>query len=212
MRRAIVVACTIFLGIGNAASAAVTVYTAEGDFHAASAIVSTETFDSYPPTGYWAATVTLDDVIYETELNPWGPEWGIGVHLGPGYVTSPNDFGSLWPAWDTMSFGDGQYAHALGFWMLSGGLSPTPHWEILVQETSGAVELIDVSFTNDARYYGFDSDVGIRQITVRDYAGDEVSFNWSYDNIAHSQVLPEPATMGLLALGGAAVLRRRRSN
>ena len=39
MRRAIVVACTIFLGIGNAASAAVTVYTAEGDFHAASAIV-----------------------------------------------------------------------------------------------------------------------------------------------------------------------------
>jgi len=212
MKKAAFVACMAVLATGQWAGAAVATYSDESAFLAANPIVSVETFDSYPPTAFGSVT-TIDGVRYETEQGglPWPAQWAIGHGMGsPGYVTPPHTLGSTHITSDTMSFGTGQYVHAFGFWFMSGGLNYRAHWEILVEETDGGTELLDFSSFNICRYFGFASDVGIKQVIARDYPGDGGGYNWSYDNIAHSEVLVEPGTLGLLLSGGLGLLRRKK--
>jgi len=201
-----------------------TFYDNESTFLALNAIVSTETFDEYPfGSFFFSPVVTIDSVTFEALPDPQSgeePYWRAGIHFGvPGYVSSPNDFGSNLITDNILSFGTDQCLHGIGFWLLSGTHESGLVWEIVVEETDGSVEVVNVSdWTNDRRYYGFSSPLGIRSVTVRDYAGDSRRSNWSLDNVSRTQIIPqiipEPTTLIIWSLlGGLAVAvgwRRRR--
>jgi hypothetical protein len=161
-------------------------------------ITSTETFDAFPPrTLIYSPRVNIDQVVYETDGPCPGPGtpacWTIGIHIGPGYVSPPNDFGANFGngiSEHRISFGPHREVHAIGFWFLTGGVFPPPRWEIIVHEIDGNDTVETVEFTSGQRYFGFVSNVGIGTLTVRDLPGDVGAANWSYDDVARSAVFP----------------------
>ena len=195
--------CAVGLGLlallscGHA-GASVSVYYSETDFFDATQIASTETFDGFPPhTLIYSPRVTIDQVVYETDGPCPGPGapacWTIGIHVGPGYVSPPNDFGANFANGITehrISFGLQREVHAIGFSFLTGGIFPPPKWEIIVHEIDGADTVQTVEFTSGQRYFGFVSTVGIGSLTVRDFQGDTSAYNWSYDDVSRSAVVP----------------------
>jgi hypothetical protein len=218
MKRSIAVLATVAALLGNPAMSGATVidYT-ESAFLASNPIVSTETFDEYPKGHlFMTPVVTIDSVTYEALPDPDDGEsvWRAGIHFGvPGYVSSPNDFGSNWITDNILSFGTGRYVHGIGFWLLSGTHRSGLVWEILAEETDGSVDVVGVwDWSNDQRYFGFSSPLGFRSITVRDFAGDSSRSNWSFDNVSRTESIPEPSTVALLVMGavGLLVCRRRR--
>jgi hypothetical protein len=180
------------------ARAGVTVYDSESDFLNVAGIASTETFDAFPPhTLIYSPRVTIDQAIYETDGHCPGPGapacWTIGIHIGPGYVSAPNDFGANFANGITehrISFGTGSEVHAFGFWFLTGGIFPPPQWEIIVHEIDGNDTVETVELTFGQLYLGFLSDVGIGALTVRDSPGETGASNWSYDDVSRSAVFP----------------------
>jgi hypothetical protein len=206
----VVVVLLAFHGTGRATT---TVYYDESTFLATNPIVSTETFDEYPEgTGFSGLVVMVDSVFYNgVEFGPDPVLWYAGPLFGP--VSPPNTFYSNWSDDNILTFGPDKYVHAIGFWITSGDVAYVPHDEILVKETDGSVSLFDVSFVSSQHlYYGFSSSIGIAQITVRDYAGDLYGWNWSFDNVSRAEIVPEPATVLLLGLGGLIMRRLKFKN
>ncbi len=78
-----------------------------------------------------------------------------------------------------------------------------------VETTSGAVTTVQVPGAF-AVYRGFTAGEGIVSVTIRDYPDDGHLANFYLDDVSRGEVVPEPATLCLLALGGVAVLRGRR--
>lgn len=141
--------------------------------------------------------MSIAQVVYETDGPCPGPGapacWTIGIHIGPGYVSPPNDFGANFGngiSEHRISFGPHRDVHAIGFWFLTGGVFPPPRWEIIVHEIDGNDTVETVEFTSGQRYFGFVSNVGIGTLTVRDFPGDAGAANWSYDNVSRSAVFP----------------------
>jgi hypothetical protein len=196
-------ACAIGLGLLAAVASGqvrsgVLVYHSESEFFGATEIASTETFDEFPPhTLVYSPAVTIDEIVYETDGPCPGPGapacWTIGIHVGPGFVSPPNDFGANFGEGITehrIGFGAQRDIHAIGFWFLTGGIFPPPRWEIVVHEIDGNDTIEIVEFTSGQRYFGFVSDVGIGSLTVRDAPGDKGAHNWSYDDVSRSAVFP----------------------
>lgn len=207
-------AVAVFLGSPAMPGASVTVYDDESTFLALNPIESTETFDGYPYNhSFMTPVVTIDSVTYEALPDPFNGEssWIAGIHFGvPGYVSSPNDFGSNWITDNIMTFGTDQYVDGIGFWLLSGTHRSGVVWEIVAEESDGSVEVVGVSdWSNDQRYFGFSSPLGIKSITVRDFPGNPGAGNWSYDNVSRTAIMPvpEPVTfiiwciLGVLGVG-----------
>lgn len=208
-----VVVLLAFHGIGRATT---TVNYDESTFLATNPIVSTETFDEYPEgTGFSGLVVMVDSVFYDGvafELDP--VLWYAGSFPVPSRPNSYNIFYSNGSEDNILTFGPDKYVHAIGFWINSYSSVPYfPHDEILVKETDGSVSLFNVSFASSQYlYYGFSSSIGIAQITVQDYAGDSYQWNWGFDNVSRTEIIPEPATVLFLSLGGLIIGRLKFKN
>jgi hypothetical protein len=211
---------TLGLGVlcSESASANLITFNSEADFLNNAPIVSTETFDDFPShTGFFTPLVVIDQVVYDTDgpcfyQGAPNPCWLVGIQLGFGAVSPPNDFGATFANAITehrISFGAGNSVDAFGFWFLSGGGFPPPHWEVVVHEIDGTDTIETLLFAADPRYRGFLSDVGINALTVRDFQGErDGAANWSYDNVSRSQVssIPEPSSISLCIAGFPLVL------
>ena len=198
--------CVFVFYFGNTANA-LSIYNSEDFFLSIAPIESVETFDEFPSqTIFNTAKVVIDKVVYETAAinpesgepvdpnDPENPLWTIGINVYPGYVSSPNDFGSngLYP--NTITFGPGKYVKAFGFWFIHTceGIYSIPHWEITIKEINGQSTLVDVNCESSLvlpQFYGFFSKAGISKITINDYVGDPSSSNWSYDDVSRSKIL-----------------------
>jgi hypothetical protein len=182
------------LSIGNSSQAAtLQIYDSEETFLSSTPIVSTETFDEFPsPTFFFEPQVEIDKVLYKTD-NPFEPEfpgnpvWTVGIGAGPS-VTNPNDFGSNFIGNHQISFGENQFVNAFGFFIGTGGIFPTPNYEISVRETNGITSVISLTVINDVAYRGFVSTTGISSITVRDPDSSIAVSNWSYDNVSRGEI------------------------
>jgi hypothetical protein len=132
-------------------------------------------------------------------------------------VSPPNSYNTFYSNGredNILTFGPNKYVYAIGFRITSfGNFDYVAHDEILVEETDGSVSLFDVSFVSSQHlYYGFSSSIGIAQITVRDYAGDSYGWNWGFDDVSRTEIIPEPATVLFLSLGGLIIGRLKFKN
>jgi hypothetical protein len=202
----------------NAPVTAISIYRNEPSFLAAAPIVSTETFDSYPASTL-NKKVTLDSVVYDGTLEPnsnWPDPvvWSIESGLTDIPESKPNYLVFSAPGMHDISFGSGNSVNAFGFWILSFGIVPAAHLEIVIQENvlnSTLIDVVDDSGTG-RMYFGFQSSAGIRQITVRDFASDGSFVNWAYDNVSRSSIVPEPSMLAYLALWAMSCFPRRMRN
>lgn len=197
--------------IPNSATASVTLYNSESGFLAAAPAVTTETFDEFPKNTSWSSSLVVSDgVRYQTQYGGWSLNRFFGTH------TAPNALSTFQGEYTQISFGQGKRVTAFGFWMGVPSVSFQIHDVLNVVEIDGRqTELQLMPPSGSMTYWGFTSDVGIREINIRDWPNDSVGANWSYDNVSHSAiVLPEPsAPISLLCgiLATCRLARRRRS-
>ncbi|UCC31032.1 MAG: PEP-CTERM sorting domain-containing protein [Phycisphaerales bacterium] len=59
-------------------------------------------------------------------------------------------------------------------------------------------------------YWGFVAPAGIESVEILDLPNDGIGMASWFDNVSHGEIVPEPATLSLLALGGLAMIRKRR--
>ena len=229
MFKKIVLLAMLTLPLANAAYS-LEIYNSETNFFSASAIVSTETFDQFSTGTYISPTMAIDGVLYQTPASSWS---FIGsphtVVVSPPVALIARD--SLDPA--TLSFGQGRYVDAFGFWFGSFTNYQSPLWSIDILETNGINTVVDITPQLWSQYFGFISSVGIESITVGllpPFGGARGGVNWWYDNVSRSDVLggttlpdvydcltypdpassvPEPSTIFLLGLGLAGVAVRQ---
>jgi hypothetical protein len=174
--------CSCAIGLADALN----VFTSEADFLAAAPVVSTETFEEFTPPTLFTSQIMIGDVVYTGQAS-----WSI---LEAGYGTG-NALISNVIGVNEMSFGPGQFAHAIGFFLLLPGASPVGTflgWQIVVNELDGQSSVIDVPpiLHFAPVYFGFLSDVGISKVTVQDNPGDTEADNWYLDNVSHSAITP----------------------
>jgi hypothetical protein len=106
----------------------------------------------------------IGNVVYTTDLCNEGTCWTIEPEPGgTGNALISNAIG-----FNEMSFGPGQFAHAIGFLLfLPGSNPPSLGWQIMVNELNGQTSVINVPQTTIRQaYFGFLSDVGIDKVTV----------------------------------------------
>jgi len=154
---------------------------------------------AFPPDEPRRPSMTRSGVTYTASRAD--SFWSVGVgrpsfRAPNGYLPN-NTFRTAW-----LTFGTGNYVTGVGFLDVTGGITPVPHWQILVEDLSGAITLV-VSLHLRARYYGSE------QPCIRwwraDYAGDSWGTNFSFDNVsAHGRVGaggPSGNTSGTLGAG-----------
>ncbi len=175
-------------GLGG--SGGVTIFDSENAFLEAHPDVSTETFDEFESgTVVGGPSATVDGVTY-TALDP-DSVWTAGTFAGsissPNalFTTSVNDIGDR-----VLTFAFDGYVQALGFWMMKGPSdSPIPHWDIRVEELDGNVEELHLPFAPRGPWYlGFSSALGIRSLSVVDFAGDTHTTTLAFDNVSHTSI------------------------
>ncbi|MEA2734916.1 MAG: hypothetical protein QOE14_1367 [Humisphaera sp.] len=194
--------------------ASVTRYTSESAFLAAAPVAHTETFDDRPSwTVLGGPAVVVDGVTYTAspEMDGIDPNlWIIGIQFDiiP-HASAPNDFGSALIGEDTLTFGDGGSTPAIGFYLRTPAVFPTPLFQIFVKTMSGQTFEDDLSFVSGTSpYRGFFAPEGITSVMVRNDPAAHAMFNLSYDNVSRGAI-PEPLAAGPLALVASAGLLRR---
>lgn len=174
----------LFFHINPGSSTALTVYDTEADFLNNTPITSTETFSRFTqPTTFDGKLIFLDGTAYCT-TDRTNVAWT---------VTQNGNFGSNAIGVDVLSFGPGRYVLAIGLLFTGdGGSPPNFAWQIIVNEIDGTNTTFSLSssYPNTlVAYRGFLSDIGIKEIIVRDDPTDSGAGNWRYDNVSHSAVL-----------------------
>jgi len=184
---------------------AVTVYVDEASFMTAADVVSTETFSGFGPTDVLGVgRCEVDQIVYTASAA--ASQWRMaGMGFIEQYRYRIGTPGAI-DEWDSLTFGPGQSTTAVGFL-----LSVTGPYDMLfdVETTSGAVTTVQVPGAF-AVYRGFTADEGIVSVTIRDYPDDGHLANFYLDDVSRGAVVPEPATLAILALGGLAMRRRKR--
>lgn len=215
MKHVLLCAIVFAVASGQTASvASIQTFTSESSFFAAAPPVSTENFDSYLSGQMWISpSVTFDGVNYRTDQyaqDRWA--WNTQNLFNP--HSRPNGLISIQGGNHQLTFGNGGYVRALGMWL---GV-PTVSFQIFdviaVIECNGHETQLDFKpASNASSYIGFVSDVGIRQINVSDWPNDNNGANWSYDNVSHSHIIPEPSGILVLLFGigplGGVIWRRK---
>jgi hypothetical protein len=95
-----------------------------------------------------------------------------------------------------------------GDWILGGPGGSGNNLLVHIADSSFYVGAISNSYGGE--FWGFVSDTPFTSVQLVGGSGTNQQ-NYRLDNMVYSPV-PEPATMGLLALGGLAVIRRRRQS
>jgi hypothetical protein len=175
-------------------------YRNESTFLSTAPISSTEDFEAFPDGDFrfGSPTIVVDKVVYNATT---GGDWSVP---GPwGGISSSKGLGSTFGGPNEITFGNGEYVKAFGFYFIS-GLGAQYPWEIEVFEKGGSSKLFNVQFTSTEReqYYGFLSDIGIERIIVRDYTGDCCSTNWNYDNVSRSNPVSANGTVFMSMAAG----------
>jgi len=207
--------CSLILLTQALMASTLSVFSSEQAFIAAASPITTETFDEFPtPFNIYMPEVVIGGVQYDVPASgPSNPYWQVGIHLGIP-VTPPNDFGSSNPDHSELSFGQNQYAQALGFYFLANAAVPPASWSVLVTELDGQ----QTTLTLDAvygqatqHYFGLVSSQGIERVNVFNINrfDDE---NFSFDNVSHSSILaspvPEPPLWSVMGLVTIAICLR----
>ena len=116
-----------FLALSCKSYGGVVVFDTESDFLQTGVVVSTETFDEFPVgTVVGAGTTVLDGVTYTSDQPD--ATWIAGIHIHtvpPQYISPPNDFGTDLIGADTLTFGLGESSDAVGFYVLTAGVTTT---------------------------------------------------------------------------------------
>lgn len=195
----------------------VTVFDTEASFQQTGLVVSTETFDEFPVGSVRGTeTARLDGIIYTSDQP--GNRWIAGIHthqVPPQYISPPNDFGTTQIGTDTLTFGDGEFTDAIGFYILTAGLETS--YNITVTTTDGQTFLEPLVFDPNPSFRGFIAPEGISSVAVTN-AFPQSEINYSFDNVSRGQIVaapvPEPCTFLLLAggLAGMFILRRKARN
>lgn len=209
MRRVVLTECLVVIAavvlVGQEADGGVSTFTIESDFFAAVDIESTETFDGYGPSQVMGVgTCQVGQVIY-TASDPTS-QWRTDSSSTIRMLGTPSAIDD----WDALTFRPGKYTTAIGF-----GIRMTALYHPLlidVLTTDGQTHTQQVLATGGMKYHGFVAaeGEGIISATIRDLPGDGGMTNFFFDDVSHGAIAPEPATMSFLALGGLAMLRRRR--
>lgn len=175
-------------------SQAVTLITDENDFLASSPIVSTETFDSLLGNRFPGPSVTLDLVTYSDDA---ASSWE--VEETNFNIISLFSIDSVEPT--TISFGDSRFVEAIGFNLIPWGFAtgqPFYEFQFQVEEHGGELTTFSSRPTPGRKnYFGFNSEAGIRMITVFQPLGQGGRTNWSYDDVSRSVVESIPMTIDI---------------
>lgn len=167
-----------------------------------------ETFENVAPPGTYPApfaifegNVTVDDSL--AHIFPITFIWS-----GPSGEVLPFD-GNLFGGTvaGTAIFEFGTAVTHFGGWINT--VSPVGGGTVVFKDASGAV-IDTVTLTNNPvewTWFGWQSDVAISTIEMTGTAGP--GFGFLFDNLTLNYV-PAPTTLGLLGLGAAGALRRRR--
>lgn len=162
-------------------------YTSATAFAEDIAVVSTETFDELlPKSPLGSPSVSFDSVIYTTTApNSW---WMVGRGPGvPGYVSPPYAIGSSRLDDNVLSFGADRCVTAIGFWLVQGNYIEA-HQQVLVEEADGQTHVFDVTNPGYTSFHGFASALGIKSVTIRDYAGDQWLYDWFIDDVSRTAI------------------------
>ncbi len=156
------------------------------------------------PNGLAFGNIQLQSNLLGTNATDAVPGSGLIV-LGAGFIGSHTTVvgANTFVESTDMVFPDGDKT-AIGFNVITNG---GPSVQISVFDTGGSQIFQDVitAGANDSSFVGLVSSSAIGRINVADLT----DFGELVDNI-RMYVVPEPATFGLLAIAGLAMLRRRR--
>ena len=198
----------------------VTIFTSESEFLATVDVVSTLDFDSFPvgpiteqfiEQGNPDRNPLFDDLAFRSDcFRPDSPCWHVESGAGGNYLRSEAEFENL----QMVTFGTSQnfvpgpapYAEGLGFRIVS----ERPFSEIedfqmrfhIFQKDGNSLttslDAADLFGTGDG-WVGFSSPVGIWRVIVEDPPQGPrfPTIPFGLDDIAHSQIVPEPS-FGLL--------------
>ena len=204
-------ALAALLATAGAAQAAITVFTSQAAFNAATASPGTDTFAGFSIVGSTPSPITRTAGIYtySADAGPAGSFFGGG--------TTANPFLSTNTATDTVSFfgfSPGVVGFGGNFFGSNvSGLFATGDMTVTATDSSGTVTQTIVGATQ-ASFLGFVSNSAILSATLVSVQ-PTTGFLWpSVDNLVLASVVPEPGTYAMM-LAGLGVLgfmaRRRRS-
>jgi len=220
-KRTILMMAVIWLAACGPATAAVTVYTDEASFLTATGspqyLIDFETFGD-------GSTVVGDPIVD-------GTEWSdLGVQFSP---APPSDVLQLTDSGNTVTsgthalFSPSPFDHSnyvitfstpvesVGFWLIDSELTDPVEELVLYDASDNPLLSMTPPFLGyittgpESNYFlGYTSDTPISKIALIEHANDDDGVG--FDDFRYT--VPEPTSIGLMGLGGLALLRRRKNH
>jgi len=103
----------------------------------------------------------------------------------------------------SLSFGPGKSSDAIGFYMFSQSIFPSPTYIITVTDMGGESLISPIALPGGGpAFFGFVSPDGIVSVEIDDDPADSRIRNFWFDNVSRAAIVPEPSALVLWLVGG----------